>query len=409
MNDDGRKNHLIETGAEISRVAENLFEAKSIAVDLEADSLYHYQEMVCLVQIATETDCFLIDPLKAKDISPLKPAFSNVGIRKILHGADYDIRSLYRDFGIEVNNLFDTQTACRFLGIRETGLEAVLLNRFGIKLDKKFQKRDWSRRPLPAEMTEYAAEDVRYLIPLAGILEKELKEKDRLFWVEEECELLTRVRSNSSDRGPLYLKFKGASRLDSPSLTVLEMLLQFRDALARKRNIPPFKVLGNDPIFEMALTKPLTLSELGGIKTLTQKQINTFGGNLVERIHQAISMPPQDLLRLPHKPKPKTEAVVLKRIKALKAWREMRAQNLGLDPGLLMNNALLGVLAKKNPQQEKDLEKITDLKNWQKTTLGLEILSVLKREDGLALRRDSSGRHSGPEIVAQARSEKKGA
>jgi len=151
-------------------------------VDLEADSFYHYFEKVCLIQIATESASYVIDPLALKDLSALHPVFSDPRIRKVFHGADYDIRSLYRDFRIEVENLFDTQSASKFLGLRESGLEALLRSRFHVELNKKYQRADWSQRPLSLEMVEYAAMDTMYLIPLARMLEKELEEKSRLSW-----------------------------------------------------------------------------------------------------------------------------------------------------------------------------------------------------------------------------------
>jgi len=138
---------FIEIGSELEKIARSFEKEKIIAVDLESDSMYHFKEKVCLIQMATKRNSILIDPLQIRNLSSLKPFFSNQNIKKIFHGADYDIRSLYRDFKIKVNNLFDTELACRFLGIKETGLEAVLKNFFRISLNKKYQKKDWSIRP----------------------------------------------------------------------------------------------------------------------------------------------------------------------------------------------------------------------------------------------------------------------
>ena len=143
------ESQIIDKTIDLEKMARSLEKETSVAVDLEADSMYHYQEKVCLVQIATEKISVVIDPLAIKDLSPLKPFFSNPDIQKIFHGADYDIRSLYRDFDIKINNLFDTELACRFLGIKETGLQAVLKMFFNVNVDKKYQKKDWSKRPLP--------------------------------------------------------------------------------------------------------------------------------------------------------------------------------------------------------------------------------------------------------------------
>lgn len=168
---------LIATEPELASFAKSLEQATAVAVDLEADSMYHFQEKVCLIQMAAAGDSVVIDPIRIKDMSPLKPLFLNPGIKKIIHGADYDVRSLYRDFKIKINNLFDTQIACMFLGFKETGLDAVIKQKFNVHLDKKYQRKDWSIRPLPEKMMAYAAADVIYLIPLAEMLEKALKKK----------------------------------------------------------------------------------------------------------------------------------------------------------------------------------------------------------------------------------------
>ena len=175
--------------------------------------MYHFREKVCLIQIATRHTSAVIDPLQINNLSVLKPVFKRTDILKVFHGADYDIRSLYRDFKISINNLFDTELACRFLGLKETGLEAVLKKRYNVRLNKKYQRKDWSKRPLPQEMIAYAAQDVRYLIPLAKSLQQELKNKRRLLWVEEECRHLSRVRPANNNTAPLFVGFKGAGKL----------------------------------------------------------------------------------------------------------------------------------------------------------------------------------------------------
>ena len=128
----------IDASAQLEKLATLLKKEKEIAIDLEADSMFHFNERVCLIQIATQHDNYIIDPLMTKKLSVLKPIFSNPNIQKIFHGSDYDVRSLYRDFNIRITNLFDTQVACRFLGINETGLEAAVFKQFEIRLDKKF-------------------------------------------------------------------------------------------------------------------------------------------------------------------------------------------------------------------------------------------------------------------------------
>ena len=375
----------IETLPHLEGAARILGQAEIIGVDLEADSMHHYFEKVCLLQVATDSASFIMDPLALRDLSALHPVFSNPRIRKVFHGADFDIRSLYRDFRIEVENLFDTQLACKFLGFRETGLESLLRSRFHVELNKKYQRADWSQRPLSPEMLEYAAMDGRYLIPLARMLEKELEEKSRLSWVEEECQFLSKVRFTPPSHNPLYLRVKGAFRLDPRSLAILEALLKFRETQARKSDLPPFKVLGNESLLELATQKPLRLEEFETGKTLSRKQIDRYGTHLVREIHRAMAIPDEALPVYPREAKPDLPSAVRKRVKALKAWRDLRAKSLGMEPGILLNNALILDLAFKNPQSIKELEEIPGLKKWRQDHFGRDILAAQTgghKEDG---------------------------
>lgn len=380
MNENRTPYEWIETPSHLEVVARRLGQAVIIGVDLEADSMYHYFEKVCLIQIATESASYVLDPLALRDLSALHSVFSNPSIRKVFHGADYDIRSLHRDFGLEVENLFDTQLACRFLGLPETGLEAVLRTRFQVELNKKFQRADWFQRPLSQEMLDYAAMDGRYLIPLAWILEKELEEKGRLSWVEEECLFLTKVRFSPHSPGPLFLKVKGAALLDPRSLTVLEALLEFREAEAQKSNRPPFKVLRNESLLELALKKPLSPEELEKGKALSRKQIERYGTRLLPEINRTLAIPKEDLLLYPRSGKPDWSSAVRQRIKALKKWRDSRAENLAMEPGILINNALINAFALKNPRSITEMAGIPELKRWQQDHFGQEILAVLTNE-----------------------------
>ena len=164
----------INTASGLKKIVADLCSQTLIAFDLEADSMFHFKEKVCLIQAATASSNYIVDPLSITDLSPLSQVLSDPDIVKIFHGADYDVRSMYRDYQIAIHNLFDTELASRFLGHAETGLNTVLQNRFGIFLEKKYQKKDWSQRPLPEPMIAYAAGDVQYLIPLYQIQKKEL-------------------------------------------------------------------------------------------------------------------------------------------------------------------------------------------------------------------------------------------
>lgn len=371
---------LIDTASGLEEFARSLEGEKHIAVDLEADSMYHFKEKVCLLQMATPKTNVIIDPLQIEDLSPLRPFFRRPGIRKVFHGADYDIRSLHRDFEIEISNLFDTQIACRFLGFRATGLEAVLQKRFRITLDKKYQKKNWSQRPLPEDMMEYAAKDAVYLISLADTLEKELEAKGRLSWVREECDDLTKVRAETSNGNLLCLRFKGAGRLRPRSLGVLESLLHFRQDIAEKKDRPVFKILGNDSLLRISKYRPGSLRQLEKIRALSRKQMSMYGDGVVESVRKALEIPAEELPVYPRKKGPVLSPKVPARVKLLKRWRNRKAQELEMDPALICNKALLTSIAIRNPRSTEALKTVEDMKNWQQETFGEEIVKVLKKK-----------------------------
>jgi ribonuclease D len=370
---------IIDTPAELEKAAGEFEREKAVAVDLEADSLFHFKEKVCLVQIATEKMPVMVDPLRIKDLSPLKPLFSNPGIRKIFHGADYDIRSLYRDFNISINNLFDTELACRFLGLKESGLKAVLKMYFNVDIDKKYQKKDWSKRPLPKEMTAYASKDVIYLLPLAEILTRQLEKIGRLDWVREECDDLAKVRHDLTNEGPLFLKFKGAKRLKSRSLAVLEAMLQFRKQAAEEKDRPLFKIMSNDSMVKIATARPVTLRHLKRINTLSDRQMLMYGNDVIQVVAAALKIPDDELPVFLSRKLPVLPGKASKRIKALKTWRAAKAKTLKIHPGMLCNNALITAVALDNPVDENALLAITQMKQWQRKAFGKEILRVLKK------------------------------
>jgi ribonuclease D len=373
---------LVASSRDLETLARSLERRTSVAVDLEADSMYHFRERVCLLQVAAEDVHALVDPLCLENLSPLERFFGDRGIRKVFHGADYDVRSLYRDFRIVVRRLFDTQLACMFLGIRETGLDAVLRNRFGVHLDKKYQRKDWSRRPLSREMIEYALSDTLYLIPLADELTDELAQKGRLEWVREECDLLSCVRPAETDNGPLFLRFKGAGKLSRRRLAVLEALLVLRQGLAERKNRPPYKVLSNASLMTLAVEMPTTHGRLARTRALSPKQTQMFGDAVLQAVGEALEIEEDRLPVYPRKRAAGLSPSVPPRLRALKAWRGAMAVDLDIEPGIFMNNALLTALAVNNPGSEEELARVEGLKQWQLNCFGRNLLKALGRRSG---------------------------
>jgi ribonuclease D len=368
---------LIDTIEDLEQFARRMAGERMLGVDLEADSMFHYQEKVCLLQMAGKGENVVIDPLEVKDLSPLAPIFKDRKVCKVLHGSDYDVRSLYRDFSIELNNLFDTQLASMYLGEQETSLGAVVNRRFEVALDKRYQKKNWAQRPLPEGMVDYAAADAIYLIPLARMLTDELEAKQRLHWVKEECELLSGVRPMDNGDDPLFLRFRGAGRLPRRNLAALEGLLEYRRDLAIKKDRPLFKVFSNKSLLAIAAELADSPREMEATGCLSAKQIRIYGKKLAGIVRKAKAIPTVELPVYPRNRRPKVSPKVPDRIKAIKEWRDRRAEQLELDPALLFNKALMTAMAVKKPADIEHLRKIEGIRNWQVKDFGEEIVEVL--------------------------------
>lgn len=367
---------ILVDDAEVVRLARQLREENVIAVDLEADSLHSYREKVCLIQISTPTDTVLVDPLAVQDMSPLAPVLADPAIRKIFHAADYDIRCLYRDFGIEIRGLFDTMIACQMLGEEKVGLADVLTKYLDVALDKRYQRADWSKRPLEDGMVRYAMEDTCHLHQLAEILEQRLRDMGRLSWAEEEFALLEQVRP-SENGGPLFLRVKGAALLDRKQLAVLEQLLQWRDEEACRRDRPAFKVVGNKTLLGLAKSMPRALEETREIEGFSPRLAERYGRVLLGVVRKALALPKEEWPVYPRGERRERDPEVDERMKLLKKMRSAMAEQLAMDPGILVNNAQLEGLARACPADMEQLAELGVLKNWQREVLGEGLLREL--------------------------------
>ncbi len=222
-------------------------------IDTEADSLYSYREKICLIQFACHDHLAIIDPLAIEKMSPLLD-FLDQASEVWMHGADYDMSILNRTYGRVPDPVFDTQIAARLVGWRTFGLAHLIEKNFQVQLSKQSQKKNWGERPLPEKMLEYAANDVRYLLPLTKIFSQCLQELNRWDWFVQSCEaarhqVLNRVEKS---RDELW-RIPGWGRVQGRGLAYLRELWRWRDELASRRDKPPFKIISNDQLLAMSV------------------------------------------------------------------------------------------------------------------------------------------------------------
>jgi ribonuclease D len=352
---------------------------KEVAFDLEADSLHSYREKACLLQLSSSSKNIVIDPLSCGEaLDGLAALFTDPGVRKIVHGGDYDIRLLKKSFGFGIRNVFDTMVAAQFTRRPKFGLAALLEEEFGILLDKKYQRADWSARPLPPELLSYAALDTAYLLPLKERLEKDLAGLGRTSWAEEEFRLREDVEP-APPKGPSALDVKGARRLSPQQRGRLQRLLEIRDRAARERDRPPFKVLSNTVLLSWVENPPAGRREVLEARGASKRALSLLATDILEAFSRPLS--PGEC---PAPPAPVYEPLTgeqKKRLGQLKKARAAMEEALGLPPGLIVNSATLEALSRM--EQEEALAYLeSGLKEWQREVAGEELAKILRPDRG---------------------------
>ncbi len=373
---------LVNTAALASRLLPRLERARSIAVDCEAAGYHRYSDRLCLVQLSTEAETYILDPLAVRLTPYLKPSLEGTRGPVLMHGAAYDLRLLRRDLDIVVTELFDTQIAAEMLGEPRTNLQALLTKFVGVRVSKKYQRADWAQRPLPHDMIEYAASDTEHLHQLAHALMERLDRRGRVRWVLEECRWLTRNVNRDTGEEPArdpVTRVAEARRLDPRAVTTLRNLISWRNNVARNLDRAPFRVVSNAALLGVVLTRPTSLSELAGIPGMPKRLAHTRGQSLLDVVRHADRLPesqliPYPLARRSKSPLSPTQRETLERAKQARNAAALRA---GLDRGRLMANDTLIAVVRREPQSLSDLESLDEVRRWQIELFGQELLSAL--------------------------------
>jgi ribonuclease D len=369
---------FIQSEGRIGELAEELRGEVLLAADTEAAGYHRYFDRVCLLQLSTRERTVVVDTLAVRQLEPLGPLFADPEVEVVFHDADYDLRLLDRDFGIRARRLFDTKIAAQFLGEPAIGLASLMEKYLDLRLEKRFQRADWAQRPLPADMLAYAAEDTRNLPRLRDRLRELLAAKGRLEWAEEEFRLQETVQWVPVADGDAYLRLKGARDLAPRQLAALRELYAWREDRARERDVAPFRVISNEALLETARSLPGTFGELSVVSVMSRGLAQRFGDELLAAVRRARALPESELPvreRGPRRPPP--DPALDERIERLRQARDAAAERHGLDRGFLMPRSQLEQVGRLAPRTLAELESVEDLRRWQVTVLGEDLLRAV--------------------------------
>jgi len=370
---------LIETAADLEALIARLRREPLLAVDTEAASFHRYRDRVYLLQISSRTETAVVDPIAVGGLAPFAEVLADPAIEIVFHDADYDLRLLDREYGLGAANLFDTRIAAQLLNEPGVGLAALLEKYLDVRLDKRFQRADWSARPLSQGMLDYAASDTTHLPELRDILRRQLEERGRLTWAEEEFGLLafTRYTPPNGDE-PAYLRIKGAKALRGQELAVLRELYEWREEVAQRADKATFRILNNDPILAMARTPPTDVAGLKAIPGISGDQAERRGKEILSAVQRGLQVPEGDLPRIPRAPRRQHDPALEARLERLKTARNRLATELELAPGVLCPNGTLEAIARANPGSMDEMTAIPELRRWQLAAIGEGLLEGLR-------------------------------
>jgi ribonuclease D len=364
---------LITQTDDLNKLVDRLSREKIIAVDTESNSLFAYQEQVCLIQFSTQKEDILVDPLALEHLSPLGPLFANPEIEKVFHAAEYDLICLTRDYGYTFENLFDTMLAARIMGWEEIGLGSILKEHFDIELDKRHQQANWGKRPLPDNLLAYAQLDTHFLIPLRHQLKAELKSANRWELAAEDFKRLRNVNGrNHGNTIDACWRIGGAYDLTGQQAAVLKELCNYRDQVAKSINRPLFKVINDRTLMAIAVTVPANLDELRRLPGMTPRQVQRHGRALLKAVNQGLRSDP---LYPPRTPRPNDQFIT--RLETLRQWRKRAAHEMGVNSDVVLPRDLLYAIASQNPSSKEELADILNEVPWRLDRFGDQIMEKL--------------------------------
>lgn len=348
-----------------------------LALDTEGASFHRFVDRIYLIQLSTRDRHAIIDPLPIGAPAGLGALMEDPAVEIVFHDADYDLRLLRQDYGWQVRNVFDTRIAAQLLGLKAFGLAALLERSFGLRLDKKHQRADWSMRPLTADMLDYAAQDTMHLLGLRDVLRAELEAKGRLGWAMEEFARLEAIAWAAEDPATAFLRVKGARDLTRRELAIFRELVQWRDATALALDRATFRVVGNETLFELARLAPRTRDALGKVKGMPRGMLDRAGDAILAGIGRGLEVPEGELPRFPKSPRWDRDPDFDHKVGALKAVRDAAATRLELDPGVLCSRERLEAVARLLPREVEALTTIPEFRRWQIAEMGAGFVKAL--------------------------------
>ncbi len=285
----------IDSSEKLADFCRSINNAGYCAIDTEFVREKTYYAILSLIQIATEEHMACVDPLTIDDFDPLIALIQNQDLIKVFHSPSQDLEILYQRFAIMPQPVFDTQLAAAVLGYdHQIGYADLVEQITGTKLEKKYTRANWNRRPLSQNEIDYAMDDVRYLLPVYRVLKSELEDKNRFAWIKNDLLAMTSISNYQVETEELWRRLKGVQKLKGVELQIVRQLSRWREEMAQQKNLPRRWVVKDDLLIEIARLKPSEFTDLDSIRDAHEKFIHRYGNTLLKIVDSALKTPPPE-------------------------------------------------------------------------------------------------------------------
>jgi ribonuclease D len=344
-----------------------------------------------LIQVATSTTAAVIDFPAVQANGSLDVFWELIcdpKIEKVVHAGRQDLDLFALHAGQIPKPFFDTQIAAAMVGYGAQVAYANLVQRLhGTKLAKAHTFTNWSARPLSDDQIAYALEDVEFLLSIHTHLRDRLKALGRLEWVSEEfARLETAVGEKSREPLERYQRIRGWDTLKPKGAAVLRELAVWREAEARRRNVPRGRVMRDEVLLQLARHPPKSVNDLRGLRGIHPSEVDRQGGQILACITSALALPPSAWPNVPSERKPDPESTGL--VELLQAVLKARAAQEGIAPTMLATSADLQMLAE--TKQNRTTLNLPILQGWRRQLAGDLLLQVLNGDVTISVDRTSS-------------------
>jgi len=371
---------MITTTDALKKACKALETAPYITVDTEFMRDKTYWPKLCLIQMASRTEGFLVDPLaKGIDLQPFFDLMAHPKVIKVFHAARQDIEIFYHQGGVIPDPLFDTQVAAMVCGFGESvGYETLVRKIAKEKVDKTSRFTDWSHRPLSEKQLAYALADVTHLRPVYEAFAKQLSETGRVRWVAEEMAILQSPATYDLKPEDAWKRLKMRVR-NKRQLAVLTELAAWREREAQSRDLPRNRVMKDDALYELATQQPKAPGDLDRLRAVPKGFSGSKSAQSLIAAIKAGQDRPEDELPEPDNGKVMPPGIG-PIIELLKVLLKLRSEENDVAPKLIATVSDLEDIA------ASDTADVLALTGWRREIFGNDALALKHGKLGLSVK-----------------------